>query len=602
MQRDSVIVQRTTITEPIEIRNHSASQGRLSALKESVPLLITVIAGLGIYSLFVRRSVWLSVVGYSVSPSERVLQGEVPYRDFLYNYTPGTLWLNAALMKIFGSTLMTVNAGVFVFKVATLVTLFYISRRLMNEWAALVPVALTLAWLGHKYIFGVVPTQYSLLFVLAGMGLMLAYDRSGRLQWLFFSGLAIGIVLVFKYNVGLLLLAAGTGAIAAREVIGRNGEASLSRRVLMAGQRSAIYWAGFVVVMATLIVYLASNGALSAMINHFLHHAAEYSESRSAPLPRPKQLLPVVAGLIVVVSGGYLVIRIASRLFAGYMSIIVALGCGVLLIPGRAYILKQSAAAAVAYLPIALFAGVLAVVVWQLVRAAGDAEGRAQWWRTFGAIIIVALFALGAYLEMYPRADEYHLVRVLPAVFLLSVLVIYLTLPSLTSWFRRYVDQPTRPALLAVSAPLVLLAAAGLYGTWSPHFDARHNFIDRKPLSIERARGMLVSGKQAESIEGLAQSIEEHSSPDDYIFSFAQRGSGFYFLAGRRNPTRFVWWRSVGIDGQDREAVLGMVGEKRPRLILLQDSLTNKRVRETVAANYHQVSAVTDIAVYERND
>jgi len=561
-----------------------------------------VIAGLGCYALFVRRSVWLSVVGYSVSPAERVLQGEVPYRDFLYNYTPGTLWLNALLMKVFGSTLMTVNAGLFAFKVATLVTLFYIARRLTNRWAALVPVALTLAWLGHRYIFGVVPTQYSLLFVLAGMGLMLTYDRSDRLMWLFLSGLAIGMVLIFKYNVGLLLLAAGTGAIAAREILWQNGETSLSRKFLRATQRSAVYWAGFVVVVAALIAYMAYNSALSAMIYHFMHHAAEYSEARSVPLPRPRQLLPVVIGLLAVIAGGYLVIRKAPKLFAAYAITIVTLGCGVLLVPGRAYLLKQSSAAAVAYLPLALFAAIATLVAWRLIKIREDAGNKERWWREYGALVIVALFTLGAYLEMYPRADEYHLVRVLPPVFLLLVLLINLSLPALSNYLRRYFETPMRPALMAVSAPVVLLAVAGLYGTWVPHFDSRFNFIDRKPLSIARARGMMVSSRQAELIEGLARSIEENSSPEDYIFSFAQRGSGFYFLTGRRNPTRFVWWRSVGIDGQDREAVLSMIAERRPRLILLQDTLTNKRVRETVMSNYHQVSAVIDIAVYERNE
>jgi len=574
----------------------------LFSVKNSVPLLITVIAGLGCYGLFARRSVWLSVVGYSVSPAERVLQGEVPYRDFLYNYTPGTLWLNAAMMKLFGSTLMTVNAGLFVFKVATLVTLFYVARRLTNQWVALVPVALTLAWLGHQYIFGVVPTQYSLLFVLAGMGLMLSYDRTDKSSWLFLSGLAIGTVLIFKYNVGLLLLAAGTGAIVVREVIGRNGDTNLSRRLLMAANRSAIYWAGFGVVVAALMAYMASHGALSAMINHFLHHAAEYSESRSVPLPRPKQLLPVTAGLLVVAAVGFLIIRRAPKLFAGYGILVIALGSAALLVPGRAYILKQSATAAVAYLPLTLFVAIVFLVVWRLVRGGRGAAYRQEWWHAHGAMVIVVLFALGAYLEMYPRADEYHLVRVLPPVFLLLVLFINLTLSSVTSYFRGFVERPGRAALLSVSAPIVLLVVAGVYGTWRPHFDGRLNFIDRRPLTIERARGMLVSGRQAEFIEGLAHSIEANSSPDDFIFSFAQRGSGFYFLTGRRNPTRFVWWRSVGIDGQDRETVLAMIADKGPRLVLLQDSLTNKRVRDTVSSNYHQVSAVNDIAIYQRNE
>ena len=150
-------------------------------LRDAVPLGITILAGIICYGLFFKRSAWLSVIGYSVSPAERVMNGEIPYRDFLYNYTPGMLWLNAWLMKAFGVSLTTINSGLLVFKMLTLVALFFVAKRLTSGWAALVPVALTLGWLGHKYIFGVVPTQYSLLFVLLGMIFMLNYDRSDKI-------------------------------------------------------------------------------------------------------------------------------------------------------------------------------------------------------------------------------------------------------------------------------------------------------------------------------------------------------------------------------------------------------------------------------------
>jgi 4-amino-4-deoxy-L-arabinose transferase-like glycosyltransferase len=594
-------VQRGPITYQIDLESRPANRGWLPAIRQAAPLVITVIAGLFCYGLFVRRGVWLSVVGYSVSPAERVLQGEVPYRDFLYNYTPGTLWLNALLMKVFTPSLMTVNLGVLAFKLATLVALFQIAKNLFGAWAALVPVGLTLTWLGHKYIFGVVPTQYSLFFVLVALSLMLSYNRSGSARWLWACGLMIGIVLIFKYNVGILLLGAGTAGVALRELVAADADASFSRRLVLAVRRSASLWGGFGLAIAALIGYMAYHGALGAMVNHFLSHAAEYSGARAVSLPHPKQLAPVTAGLLVSGIFGWFVLRWAPR-FLGLLAAIVLLsGCTALVIPGRAYLLKVSAAAAVAYFPLALFAAVAALVAWKLYREPNDEGKRRLWWERYGALIIVALFTLGAYMEMYPRADNYHLVRVLPAVFLLFILFLSVTLPQIADYFQRYHEAPIRIAILCCSVPLVLLAVAGVQNTWRPHFDARFNFRDSRPLSIERGKGMLVNSRQAEFIEGMTREIEDRSGPDDYIFSFAQRGSGFYFLAGRLNPTRFVWWRSVGIDSEDREAALGMIKEKRARLILLQNSLSNPRVREAVTSNYHQVAMVTDIAIFERN-
>jgi hypothetical protein len=119
-------------------------------------------------------------------------------------------------------------------------------------------------------------------------------------------------------------------------------------------------------------------------------------------------------------------------------------------------------------------------------------------------------------------------------------------------------------------------------------------------LRIERARGMLVTRRQAEMIEDLARLIEANSAADDYLFSFSQRGTAFHFLTGRRNPTRFVWWRSVGIRNQNREEAIEMIRNRVPKLIILQDALKSQRIRETVAEHYLEVGAVDGLAVFSR--
>jgi hypothetical protein len=594
-------VSTTKIAEPV-----TAYQ---TSLMRIVPIVLTVVLGVICYGLFYNRSAWLSVIGYSVSPSERVLQGEVPYRDFLYNYTPGILWLNALLMHWFGVNLMVIHLGLFAFKLATIVILYFVARKLTGNWAALVPVALSLSWIGYKYIFGVFPTQYSMLFVLVGILAMLKYDESEKYAWLFLSGASVGAVFLFKYNVGILLLACGTAVIFIRYITTANGE--LVRRLLASLRLSAIYWAGFAVAVTPLIIYLVRNRALAAMVDHFLHHASAYSGERAVALPGLKWLTPVAVGLMIVIFGGWVVVRRVPKFFSVYIFLALALAAVAILIPGRAYVIKTSALATVAYLPLLLFIAIgfgVSVSYWFLVsnwQPAGKAtlqSKKREWWEFNCQLIIVGLFALGTYLEIYPRADYYHVVRALTPTFLLITLLLGRAYPVLQELFEGQSPSLKQAAGWSIATIVGLLMVVGMANTWLPNFDSHFRFIDRESLTTQRGQGLLVPPKQAEFIESLTGLIEQNSGSDDPIFSFGQRGAGFYFLAARRNPTKFVWWRNVGIPKADRDMVIEMLKEKRAKLILLQDSLKDAHVREAVTTNYHHVGQVSGIAVYDRND
>lgn len=561
---------------------------RTSALIDAVPLLVTLTAGLICYGLFYNRGLGLSVIGYSIAPAERVMQGEAPYRDFLFNYTPGILWVNALLMKAFGATLMATRIGLFAFKLLTLIMLFYVARRLTSRWAALVPVALTLAWLGHQQAFNVYPDQYLVLFALAGLISMLNYDETGRARWLLLSGLAIGLVFVFKYNVGVLLFGSGALAIAARELM-------MTRRIKDVARSTGVYLIGFAVVAGALAGYLAYNHAFGAMINHFLHHAAEYSETRSVTLPPARVVLPASLASLAAIIVGLAVLRRAARFFGAYVLAVLAIGSIILLAPGRAALLNESAIASVAYFPPLIFAAAFVTAIWQLKNKERSA---ASWWRDNGAITITGLFAIAVYLEVFPRADFYHLVRVLPPVFLFFCALLARCVPAIREHLRSHVPSPGRVALLTVSTPLVFLLLAGMQDTWAPEFDSGFRFRDNRELTIERGRGIFVEEKQAELTEGLVQLIQANSSKDDYIFSFAQRGSALYFLAARRNPTRFLWWRSVGISAEEREAVMTMIANRRAKLIVVQDVAATQEIQDFIGDNYDQIGTVADIAVY----
>jgi len=561
---------------------------RVSQLKSALPLVLTVLSGSICYGLFINRGLGLSVIGYSIAPAERVLQGEVPYRDFLFNYTPGILWVNALLMKAFGPTLVATRIGLFAFKLCALIVLFLVGKRLTDKWIALVPVALTLAWLGYGQVFNVYPDQYLIPFALVGLMCFLIYDQTARYFPLVLCGFSTGAVFLFKYNVGILLFAAGTFTVAMRELI-------LTRRIQNSLKAASVYIGSFAIIAFVFVMYLTLTGSLGAMVSHFLHHAAEYSESRSVSLPPPGTLIPAVVILIPVLVLGVLVSFISRRGSALYLLALLIVGFLVLLRTRRGDVNNDAFLASVAYLPPFLFFSTSVLLIWQFIKNPRELD---SWWQRNGSLVITGLFALAVYLEVFPRADYYHLVRVLPPVFLFLVLVLYRTLPKLLEHVEKFNLASTRPAWLLFSIPIAFLMAIGLNNTWATEFESVAHFRDNRELKIERGRRILVEEKQAELTEGLVQLIQANSSPNDYIFSFAQRGSALYFLANRKNPTRFLWWRSVGISDEERDAVMAMISNRRAKLIVVQDVAANKEIQDFISDNYEQIGTVADISVY----
>src|SRR5207253_1578475 len=100
-----------------------------------------------------------------------------------------------------------------------------------------------------------------------------------------------------------------------------------------------------------------------------------------------------------------------------------------------------------------VFLVALALGAWQLK----NPQRIEDWWRDNGAIAITGMFALAVYLEVFPRADYYHLVRVLPPLFLFYVVLVQRCLPSLREILRQRVPWPGWNAFLIVAATIVFL-------------------------------------------------------------------------------------------------------------------------------------------------
>ena len=75
--------------------------------------------------------------GIILQGAERILRGEVLYRDFFSYFTPGSYYLLALLFKIFGNSLLVARTALAVYGALYSVLTYLIARRVCSRWAAL---------------------------------------------------------------------------------------------------------------------------------------------------------------------------------------------------------------------------------------------------------------------------------------------------------------------------------------------------------------------------------------------------------------------------------------------------------------------------------
>jgi hypothetical protein len=156
--------------------------------------------------LYNRENVLSHSIGYNLYASERVIEGATPYRDFHTLYPPATFWLNAALFSWLGISLHGALQGAF-FKVLTVAAIYSGARQVMPRAWALAAALSSLLWLRPNGPFKSVPMQYGLLFLTLAMFLLLKHENRRKEVFILLSGACIGMVALFKHNIGAYALA-----------------------------------------------------------------------------------------------------------------------------------------------------------------------------------------------------------------------------------------------------------------------------------------------------------------------------------------------------------------------------------------------------------
>ncbi|MFC1540479.1 ArnT family glycosyltransferase [Candidatus Margulisiibacteriota bacterium] len=225
--------------------------------------------------------------------AQRVLAGEMPYRDAFDHKPPLVYYTYAAFVKLFGNSIEAIRYPTLVYSLLSTIALFYLGALLWGSGIGLLAALFYAVFSGGVLIQGftsntetfmVLPLILALIFFIKGQ------EEKEEGLWYFYAGLFSGVALMFKqvavFNFLILFL-----LLFSRES-NRFNEVRLRFDLGRAGRLLL----GSLLVPACFLLYFTLRGALPDLIHDVLLVNFKYLRSLEVPIPNR-----LVFGLIVTV-------------------------------------------------------------------------------------------------------------------------------------------------------------------------------------------------------------------------------------------------------------------------------------------------------------
>ena len=213
--------------------------------------------------------------GYLLGGVTRILDGQVPYRDFHHTYGPGRFYLVAFLFRLFGENLLVVRALWVALRVLIVGLAFVAGRRFLSRPAAVAAALFFLAAPGpwHKSFFP--------LFLLANF-LFLARLGRGTGRDAAAAGFVAGGTFLFRQDLGIFAC-----LVYALLLLLRRWSDESPRR-------GAAFFLFALAAVLPFLLYFAFEGALGDAARKVLFAGA--GDNRTNALPFPPILLAPSGG------------------------------------------------------------------------------------------------------------------------------------------------------------------------------------------------------------------------------------------------------------------------------------------------------------------
>jgi hypothetical protein len=488
-------------------------------LSTAATIVLLAAAAVGVSLTTLRLGIPIMDEGATLSGAIKLLKGGMFYRDVDAYPLPGAWYLLAAVMSLFGKSLMTARVLNLAIYAGMVVVSYLAVRRVASAYVA---AAYGVSLIALKYWAWPVWTEYvypDLAIALAMAGI-LVFMRSlqGPERWpAFAAGLLFGAAAFCKQTVGIYPGLTGFALLAARGIFATRGAPAWSQAAVRsdaAGARPfralSYYALGAVLPLGVPLLYFAAHGLGGVMVtNALLRPFTGYLPLSGLPYTRMLKLWefgrispPVLFSYLPGMSFFWLDLRSAA---------IHAWPAG----PSRAA--EAAARLTFVMIPLGFVGGAVLLGRALLTRPPVPATARA---------LALYLLAGGVFLSLFPRGDYLHVIDVGPAWLAVLFLAGHLIMSGAggARWRSRLVGAAM--ALGAVTALVGgLLMLVLMYRACSI------------TIELPNAGRMRVAPKH-KGLVTIVNYIRSHTKPGEPLFVLGPEAY-YYFLCDRYSPWRF---------------------------------------------------------------
>jgi hypothetical protein len=615
-----------------QIRVGTTSPARWSAL---ILLLVWLISGVYM-GMNLNRGWQPHDEGTLGQIAERVLNGEMPHRDFDDPYTGGLGYIDAFLFRLFGINLFWLRLFLFAFFLAWVPAVYEITRKFLKPWAAGGVTLVAVAWSVPNYP-AAMPSWFNLFFATFGILAIGRYISRPAVHWLVVAGLCGGFSFLIK-SVGLYYIAGGLLFFVYREQ-------SFSRSQDAPPRKTPLYLAFLLLCLFVFVCALIKLVFAIAGPPEYLHFVfpglaiALWLAIRERVPPtvssrsRFKSLFGMATPFLVAAAvpiglffifywhrggltallNGLFVTPLRRELFARqgppglffeYFSIVAAL-------------FLQEAAKLRGQLRrfLSIFLAVFAAVVLLTSRSqdASYLVAIGSAWGIIPVLVVAALLVLSGkrYLPESGAEGDQQLVLLLTMAALCSLIqfpfanVIYFcyTAPIailLAANLISRLPRPPRMVLYAMTAFYILFA---VFVVRVNYFGSFHADNDGTPLMLPRTGGLYVSSKSAAEYGELIPFVEGLSGGRPILAG--PNCPEVYFLSGIKNPTPVLF--DFFQDPHDYERDMKSLMDRTDfvRVVVINDSSPNSTdqlhvLRSLVSTRFPESRKIGEFTVYWR--
>lgn len=490
----------------------------------TAPLTVTLAAFLFFQLQIFNLSVNMADEGFFLNSVQRINLGQIPYRDFFMQVTPGNYYVLAFFLKIFGNYIVIdriLNIVAVCLLLVLLSKIFNFGRK-WNYFYLLFIVALQVSAAGFF--------SYNFAFTIAILALYIFKKAilTNNLKLILLSGFVSGLAFIFKQNIGIF-------TIPSLGFIGL----LLFRKNKLKFVLAYIFSAALPVIL--MYGYFWLNHALSQAIYYMIFFAGQF---KSAQLPFILHRLIFIPVFLVF---GLILLRLKRRNQILLLLIVVCLSSSYLLLqPGRIGRLHDYLLDPTFYLETVVFILPLAVIInyFRLKKKQPeDSDG-----------LISALFLLNAFFIVASQGYNFSLI-VTADIFLLPLLIIIL---------KKF---PIRRLVLIGLVFIVTLPY--FYNPFAAYALALGKYplnTFTQSLTASSAKYLRFNPQQKTELTVIVNFIQAHSKKDQPVLCFPYCPM-LYVLSDRQAAT---YYGIFGLTRDEKDIIKQLDREKPPVVILIR--------------------------------